>query len=57
MCETRKRIEIKQIAWRIIKPTNVVIISTSVILNCFPFTFCPTFEEWTEKTDCLRWAP
>ena len=36
MCETRKRIEIKQIAWRIIKPTNVVIISTSVILKVFP---------------------
>ena len=35
MCETRKRIEIKQIAWRIIKPTNVVIISTSVILKVF----------------------
>ena len=40
MCETRKRIEIKQIAWRIIKPTNVVIISTSVILNSvFPLRF------------------
>ena len=35
MCETRKRIEIKQIAWRIIKPTNVAIISTSVILKVF----------------------